>query len=285
MPIEITDAEKKLLATITIPPRPEVLLTLSSEAKQPEPDVSKIAHAITEDISISSAVLQVVNSAAFRRASEIKSIDQAVMILGFKRIFPLVKAVALRSSLSQSQTLAEFWQQQTDIAHACSIAAKAMGKPALGDHAYMLGLFNSAGIPVMAQSFADYSEVMAQAEQQGWSECLPLELDRYQTTHTTIGALLAQRWSLPKVMISVIYYLHEVDDLYTSGELDNTGLDLLTLLKLARSAVYYPNDYSNDPEWQLVCDQIMDHYGYAEVQVDEIFTSIQEGLEEHRQND
>ena len=65
MPIEITDAEKKILASITIPPRPEVLLKLSAEAKKPEPNVSVIAHAITEDISISAAVLQVVNSAAF----------------------------------------------------------------------------------------------------------------------------------------------------------------------------------------------------------------------------
>lgn len=285
MPIQITETEKKILASITIPPRPEVLITLSNEAKKPEPDVRKIAHSITEDISISAAVLQVVNSAAFRRASEIKSIDQAVMILGFKRIFPLVKAIALKSSMSQSQSLTDFWQQQTDIAHACSIAANAMGKPALGDHAYMLGLFNSAGIPIMAQCFADYSEIMDQAGQVSWSDSLEQELHRYQTTHTTLGALLAQRWTLPKAMITVIYYLHDVEDLYLSGELTETGLDLLTILKLARTSVLQPNNYNQDPEWQQVQDQILDHYSYAEEQIEELMTLIQEKLDEYHQEE
>lgn len=283
MPIEITEAEKKILASITIPPRPEVLMTLSSEAKKPEPDVQKIAHAITEDISISAAVLQVVNSAAFRRASEIKSIDQAVMILGFKRIFPLVKAIALKSSMSQSQSLTDFWQQQTDIAHACSITAKALGKPALGDHAYMLGLFNSAGIPVMSQCFADYSEIMAQSGQVSETEILEQELSRYQTTHTTLGALLAQRWTLPKAMITVIYYLHEVEGLYESDELTDTGLDLLTILKFARTSVLYPNRYDEDPEWLQISDQITDYYNFSEERIEELMATIQEQLDEYHQ--
>ena len=205
------------------------------------------------------------------------------MILGFKRIFPLVKAIALKSSMSQSQALSDFWQQQTDIAHASSIAARVVGKPALGDHAYMLGLFNSAGIPVMAQSFSDYTQVMAMAASDGWDACLETELQRYQTTHTTLGALLGQRWSLPKVMVTVIYFLHDVEDLYSSGELDATGLDLLTILKLARTAVLQPNDADNDPEWIAVRDQIMDHYGWAEEQIEDFLTQIQDGLEEHRQ--
>ena len=103
MAITITAEEKKILQSVTIPPRPQALLTVAAEAKQAEPSIPVIAKAINSDIAISSAILQVCNSAAFRRTREITSIDQAVMVLGLKRIIPLVKAVALKASMAQSE--------------------------------------------------------------------------------------------------------------------------------------------------------------------------------------
>lgn len=66
-------------------------------------------------MGISAAVLQVVNSAAFRRAREIDSIDQAIMTLGLKRLVPLVKAVALRATVGQNTEIAQWLPMYTLI--------------------------------------------------------------------------------------------------------------------------------------------------------------------------
>ena len=108
MTIEITAIEKSVLQDVTIPPRPEALLNITNESTKEQPDMSIIAKAISEDVSISSSVMQVVNSAAFRRASEIQSIQMAVMTLGLKRLLPLVKSVALKSAMGESERLASF---------------------------------------------------------------------------------------------------------------------------------------------------------------------------------
>lgn len=283
MAISITSKEKEILQKITIPPRPEAIIKIGEEAKKPEPDVSKIASIIASDIGISSAVLQVVNSAAFRRSKEISSINQAVMTLGFKRVLPLVKSVALKSSMGNAEKLNAFWETATKTASASMIAADVIGKTQLKDHAYMLGLFHNAGVPVMLLEFDDYPDLLSSAKENGWVAVCDEERERYGTSHTTISAILGQRWKLPQVMIEVIYYQFDVEGIYTSGELSDVGLDLLSILKLARAVIASEqgvDDNIINDEWSRVEDAIMERYDYSEEDLDNIKEQISERLNE-----
>lgn len=272
MPISLTQTEKQILKQVNLPPRPQALLDFSQEAKKPEPNISKIAQILHADVAISAAILQVVNSAAFRRNREIESIDQAIMMLGLKRVIPLVKAVALKSSVKASPQIAQFWEEQTQIADSCALLCNRLNKPGLSNHAYMLGLFHFAGVPILLQHFSDFNLIFDEAIEFGWDAANAIELERYQTSHATIGALLAQQWGLPKAMIYSIYYQHDTDGLYSSGELDSVGLDLLSVLKLARHNVYHHLS-DNDAEWSAVSDQVLDHLSLSESEIEDLFTA------------
>jgi len=280
MAIEITTAEKQLLQRVSIPPRPETLLTVSREAKKSEPDVAVIAESISADISIAAAVLQVVNSAAYRRAKEIDSIQQAVMTLGFRRVFPIVRAVALKSALSSDYDLSEFWRYNEWVASACVLVSESIGRPELRDHAYMLGLFQSSGIPVMLAEFDDYANLLNTAESTPWPEVQKKELELCQTTHTTIGALLAQQWKLPKIVVEVIYYLFEDSSIFGhSSELDNLTLDLLGILKIARYAIdLRTRSLAGEEEWQQVQDGVLEHFQIDEFKLEEMLQVVHEEI-------
>lgn len=280
MAIEITTAEKRLLQRVSIPPRPETLLTVSREAKKSEPDVTVIAESISADMSIAAAVLQVVNSAAYRRAREVDSIQQAVMTLGFRRVFPIVRAVALKSALTSDYDLSEFWRYNEWVASACVMIAEAIGRPELRDHAYMLGLFQSSGIPVMLAEFDDYADLLNAAESTPWQQVQAKELELFQTTHTTIGALLAQQWKLPKIVVEVIYYLFEDSSIFNhSSELDNLTLDLLGILKISRYAIdLKTRSLAGEEEWQYVQDGVLEHFQIDEFKVDEMLQIVHEEL-------
>jgi HD-like signal output (HDOD) protein len=275
MSITFSDAEKEILRNVTIPPRPQALLDISAEAKKPEPDVSVIADIISSDISISSSVLQVVNSAAFSRGREIASIQQAVMILGFKRILPLVKSVALKSSMAQSDKLDKFWQQANLIASACSKTANVLNKKKLVDHVYMLGLFHNAGIPVMLLEFPEYSAMLDQNDNSDWQIFCQQEQDTFGTSHTTVSCILGQKWALPSVMTEVIYYQHDVEGIFHSGELSQTGLELLSLLKIARYAVFKQATPENDSdEWQRVVEPILEFLKLEDIDLDNVIEEV-----------
>lgn len=280
MAIEITKAEKQLLQRVNIPPRPQTLLTVSSEAKKEEPDVTVIAESISADMSIAAAVLQVVNSAAYRRAKEVDSIQQAVMTLGFRRVFPIVRAVALKSALTSDYDLNEFWRYNEWVASACVLVAESIGRPELRDHAYMLGLFQSSGIPVMLAEFDDYADLLNASASTPWSTVQKKEQELFNTTHTTIGALLAQQWKLPKIVVEVIYYLFDDSSIFThSGELDSLTLDLLGILKIARYAVdMRTRSLAGEDEWQQVQDGVLEHFQIDEFKVEEMLQIVHDEL-------
>ena len=61
-------------------------LLILNELYNPEPDFDKISNIIQTDISLSYKLLRLVNSAAYYKACEIKSIKQATMMLGIKKL-------------------------------------------------------------------------------------------------------------------------------------------------------------------------------------------------------
>lgn len=259
MSIKVTAQEKEILAKVSIPPKPQALINITQEAKKPEPNINVIANAISEDPAISAAVLQVVNSAAYAQRNKVSSIKQAVMTLGIKRAFPLVKAVALRSALPENDDLKEFWQSSALVASACTMYSLLLKQPDLADNAYMLGLFHNAGIPIMLQTFDDYHDVLVKGINEGWQDINEIEVEKYHTSHTTLGALLAQQWQLPQVMIDVIYYFHDTQGIFVSGDLTKAGLYLLAILKLARSSVDgVLHGNADTEEWALVQKDIFE---------------------------
>ena len=277
MAITITPEEKHILKSVSIPPRPEALLQFSEECKNPEPDIGIISNILQSDIGISAAILQVTNSSAFRRAKEIESIDQAIMMLGLKRLIPLVKAVALKAAVGDDPSMQSFWEEQTVIAQFCTKVCKILNKPNLANHAYMLGLFHAVGIVILNQHFESFNKIVEYANKRGWDTAAQAQLKYFKTNHATIGALLAQQWRLPKVMINIIYYQHDVEGIYKSTELDRLGLDLLSILKIARHCTYINlKPDSEDPDWDIIKDDLMDHLGMEEEQLNEILETLTE---------
>lgn len=64
----------------------ESFLLILNELYRPDPDFNKISNIIQMDVSLSYKLLRLVNSAAYYKASEIKSIKQATVMLGIKKL-------------------------------------------------------------------------------------------------------------------------------------------------------------------------------------------------------
>lgn len=280
MSIVITNAERKLLQDVAIPARPQTLLTVSAEAKKEQPDVSVIADAIAADMGIAAAVLQVVNSAAYRRSQKVESIQQAVMTLGFRRVFPIVRAVALKKALAGTIDLSEFWRYNEWVASGCVLVAETLGLSSLKDHAYMLGLFQSCGVPVMLQQFDDYPAFLRRAETTSWYDLQPQEQQEFKTSHTTVGALLAQQWKLPKLLVEAIYYSFEdASVMARDSELHPVAIDLLALSKLAKYAVdLKTRSLAGVDEWHQVEDAVLTHLKLDEYEVERVVSEVHDAI-------
>jgi len=265
MSIEVSPEEQKILDSIEIPVRPKALLAVSEEAEKSEPNFQVIVHAISGDVSISSAVLKVVNSAAFRRANAISSIDQALNMLGLKRVLAVVNAVAVRNAAKTDVNLEEFWNFASTVAHASVVIAKELKRAHFGDDVYTLGLFHTAGVPIMMNHFPSYAEFYQKGEQEGWTLSIDKEKATFNTTHTTIGALMAKQWGLPESIVSAIYNLHYADGVFDDLTMSETAQSFIGILKMAR---HLSRDYMQancgEDEWLQVENQIFKFFKISE---------------------
>jgi HD-like signal output (HDOD) protein len=258
MKFKIDAKEKEILRTVTIPPRPESLIKVQEEAQKDEPNFEVISKAIVADVSISGAVLQIVNSAAFRRPSKISSIDQAVMMLGLKRVVSIVNAVAIRSAAGGNQEqLQEFWSTAAEVAQACVLFCKHIGLKALEDDAYTSGLFHLAGVPLMIQTYPDYLDFYHHAELDGWNFSIEKEKSKYLTTHTTMAAILGYEWKLPLPIIEAIYNLHYAEGIFDSDLWSDKTKKLLAILVCGREVQFRKVHGQQGPEWLDFQDQIL----------------------------
>ncbi|HEX4939359.1 MAG TPA: HDOD domain-containing protein, partial [Candidatus Kapabacteria bacterium] len=127
----IPSTAESIAKSVRIPPRPEALVLFRQEMANANPNFNKLAAAVSSDVSLSGAVLQIINSPAFGARSKVTSINHACNMLGLVRVEKVVQAVALRGALSKGVSLDRFWDSANEIANLSRILAqKLSGIPA-----------------------------------------------------------------------------------------------------------------------------------------------------------
>lgn len=122
------------------------LLNIMSNADVTSHEVARI---VTTDAAIAAKVLQIVNSAFFRRARAITKIETAVAHLGFVAIRNIVMSVEVFSGWNAGMTLdPELLQQH---AQKVAVVAHALAQgTTVADDAFLAGLLHNLGHWIMA---------------------------------------------------------------------------------------------------------------------------------------
>lgn len=260
---------KLILQGISIPPQPQIMVDLHMEQAMPDPDMARISEIISQDVSLSAAVLKLVNSASFNLPKKIASIQQAVMLLGPTSVTNIVNGLAVKSELSDDaiQSLHSFWDTASDVAAICSSLANQLDFK-YQDECYALGLFHNAGIPLMLKRFDGYQDVLKQGYQDPEFNLTDVENQAFRTNHSVVGYYLAKSWGLPKSCCAVIAKHHRVDYLFrhrVPG--DSISLTFASILKMAEhiaSTFRHIGKANEDYEWQKISHYALDHLELSE---------------------
>ncbi len=236
------DAEK-LVESIGIPPRPAIVLAIMDEKARDEPDLGLIAETIARDVGISAALLKTVNSPLFGLKQTVRSVKQAVGLLGLSRVVTLANSLALRTSVN-AQGIERFWDQSARTAMISAWLAGKFGHNR--DDAYLFGLFRDSGIPLLMKRFKDYKETLrlADADPRGITA---LEDERHGMNHAIIGAILARNWHLDESVRNAIRNHHE-HDVFRSSD-DTQVKNLIAVSHLAGQLECRYSRNRDDGEW------------------------------------
>lgn len=195
-----------------LPPLPAVALRVMQVAQDPKASASDLALVVSADPGLSSRILRVVNSAAYRRMREVTSVQQALVTLGFVQARNLAISGAIAGSYAPDALNALF-RIETFWRHSIAVAFKAAELAGQGRRVDVPSAFTAGIVHNMGRLALFYRDpaLVDQAVARTMAEGRTLEEVEAELgfDHAAAGELLARKWKLPEAICEAIGRHHE----------------------------------------------------------------------------
>ncbi|OUS40021.1 hypothetical protein A9R00_08160 [Oleispira antarctica] len=261
----------------SIPSMPDILIEVQRICADPDGDIADLAHVITTDIGLSSAILKTINSPLYGMNRAISDIGQAVMLLGMGSVSTLISGILIKQSF-QGEAAIRFerlWENASLVAETMVYIGQNIEDKIPPENLYTAGLFHDCGIAAMSMKFTStYLETLLLANEDHSKTQVEHENERHQSNHAVVGYFIAAGWKLPKDICQVILNHHEFDFL-TRNKSHMENLVYATL-KIADNMVNSLKRRQNIQGWGEVRESC-----YIELGINEdIYQDLSENLEE-----
>ena len=267
---------------IGIPPRPSVLIEIETEMRKDEPDFSHLAKIISADVALSAGLLKTCNSPFFGLDKKVRSVPEALLVLGLKLAIRTVAGVALRKAFERAPHLERFWDESGTTARVSGWLARRLRKSCWvrPEDAYTFGLFRDCGIPILISPFPLYRTVLAKANAEQTVRFTDIEDQSIGCNHADMGALMAESWSLPQEIIDAVRCHHHLNELVAGTTAMSAPIvaPLIALSLLAEYLIYKRTGSGATFEWEKVAAAAMRVLSIDEAQIAELYEECHEPI-------
>jgi putative nucleotidyltransferase with HDIG domain len=193
-----------------LPPFPAVAQRVLALLGREDAGIDDIGELVKMDPSFSAELLRFANSALFGVRHEVKSVAQAIVLLGLDRVKTVATLVAVNRMIRPSirvAALRKVWVHSLVTALIAQEAARVTGLSA--DTAYTAGLLHNLGtLGLMSAYPEEYSRMLEVTQEFGFN-LLQTERDLFDIDHCLAGCYLAQDWGFPHELAAAIAVHHE----------------------------------------------------------------------------
>lgn len=190
---------------------PLVYTRLNALLSEANPSANDIGHIINTDPALTARLLRVVNSSYYGFPSQIDTTSRAVAIVGIKELTQIVLATSVIGTFpglpSDLMAIDDFWRHSLACAITANLLAKANNhrEP---EQLFIAGLLQNIGSLVLYQSVPELAKEAITNALFGQQTLYEAEQALLGFDHSEMGAVLAEKWQLPPVLINTIRYHH-----------------------------------------------------------------------------
>ena len=207
---------RKVMDTGSLPTLSTVASKLINITAREETTIGDIAALISQDVSLSSKVLRVVNSSFYSFPNEVATIHQAVAILGTNAVRSLVYSFSFLNMERPDHGVGfdynRFWEQ--------SLAAAVASKLIIGrvseldpEEVFAASLLQNLGKLILASTYREEYDQMLKDAEGSEVRLLEIETERIGVNHAELGFEAARHWKFPDNLCLPILH-HHTPDLY-----------------------------------------------------------------------
>jgi putative nucleotidyltransferase with HDIG domain len=225
-------ARDKILAISDLYTLPQTLIEVLRATESPDASAHDLSRIILHDAPITARLLRMANSAIYGRSGQVNTVQQAVVLLGFRAVKSVVLSTSVydifaKDAERSALNLTEFWRHSLETAATAQLFAAKIGYQPQ-EEAFVAGLLHDVGLMLMARVFGpDYADLVSRAS--GFEDWTEAEREAFGIDHSEAGTIFFTAWSLPEKLIDVIGHHHDI----LVGPSGPTGSKLTLLVSLA----------------------------------------------------
>lgn len=198
---------------------PQVTSQVLRLVDNPNASPRQIGALIEREPGLASKLLKTANSAYYGSPGKIKSVSQAISVMGLSAVRSVVvsqayqQMTAVRGASKRFDRLA-FWQHSLATASAVRVLARLKGyrDP---EEAFLAGLMHDAGRLVMDRFLPNEFDQICTLALERATPLIEAEQEVLGYTHVEVGDMLAEQWNLPEGLRSAIRHHHQPTGGYT----------------------------------------------------------------------
>jgi diguanylate cyclase (GGDEF)-like protein len=206
-----TELVNKVRQCPNLPSLPSIAVQILELAGKPNVDIAEIARLISKDPALSTKILRTVNSSFYGRSQHVGTISHALVILGLQSVKTLVLGFSLVTTLSKDKHRGfnhlAYWRRSIYAATAARTIAIKMNV-VQQEEAFLGALLQDIGMLVLDQVLGQsYSEICGKSPTH--LDLVKAEAETLGMTHAEVGAILAEQWKLPPILVTTIGASHD----------------------------------------------------------------------------
>ncbi len=218
------EVKREISKIANLPSQPSLYAQLIAELNKNDVNLDHVSQVVSQDMSMTAKILQLVNSAYFGLAREVSEVSQAVFYLGMETIRDLALSVHLFSQFDEVMIaragLGDLWDHSLRVA-SCSraIVSSTVTDKKMIASSFTAGLLHDIGKLILGTTSPSFYISMNQVGINQVEKVLSQEKREFGSTHAEIGAYLLGIWGLPMEIIHAVadhHYYERLDFIHFS---------------------------------------------------------------------
>ena len=202
---------------INFPPMPHTLFEILKMRTEKQPNLERLIGVVQNDPVIAANVLRRINSAYYSLRQEVSQVNKALTLLGYKEVFGLVLAAAVRQAFAfkgipeAKDIFAHIMKTSAATATFARHLTQNLGMM-FQETAFSAGLLHQMGrlilLNVVSATYVELWKKTSPLEEKGFYVSPRPEMEQFvfDTDYILVGGAMAKHWSLPEDLSTVIQY-------------------------------------------------------------------------------
>jgi HD-like signal output (HDOD) protein len=269
-----------LFKDVEIPQLSQAVACLIEEFNKQDPDIDRLTRIISSEVELSANIMRTVNSALYGVANPVKSIHNAIMLLGLKTIRTIALSYTMKTSTPKPREglfdQEVFWTDSLLRAMlARSLASRHL--PGEEDEAFTAVFLSHLALPVLLCSWENYYFPVIEQ----WNN-LPMRLsfkerENFGWDHAQAGAWILKSWGFPEEIVSLVAAHH-----LSIEEIQELGAEGTMILPIATASLLPSVLRPRDADSHELIETVTQNFNLSSRDLGDLLQEIQEKFEDVR---